>query len=171
MKRISIILFLFMGSLLVTLLYSCIKEGLSQNGDQQASASKMAFKNTNTSFRDSGCSICSENKQAILTPANFFGPITYPGIEMNSKFGTGTISDAEVQAYKKLNVTVLDAQGTETAIPFFNMAADGSYESISYKRGSSYLMIMYVRFNKSTNTFTYKPVNNLTVKYGLSYIN
>jgi len=124
----------------------------------------------NAAFLDSGCNICSENKEVVLTPANFFGPYTGPCIEMNSRFGTGTISDADIQGYKKLNVTVLDAQGRETAIPFFSMAADGSYESISYKRGSSYLMIVYVRFNKSTNTFTYKPVNNLTVKYGLSYI-
>jgi hypothetical protein len=168
MKRISIISILFIGSLLITFLYSCIKEGLA---DPTPTAKMETPKNGDASFRDSSCSVCSENKQVILTPANFFGPHTYPGIELNAKFGTGTISDAEVQAYKKLIVTVLDAQGTETAIPFFNMAADGSYESISYKRGSSYLMIMYVRFTKSTNTFTYKPVNNLTVKYGLSYIN
>jgi hypothetical protein len=168
MKRISIISFLFVASLLITLLYSCIKEGLA---DPAPAVKMSALKNTNSSFRDSGCVICSEHKEVVLTPANFFGPITYAGIEMNAKFGTGTISDMDVQHYKKLNVTVLDVNGRETAIPFFNMAADGSYESISYKRGSSYLMIMYVRFNKSTNTFTYKPVNNLTVKYGLSFIN
>jgi hypothetical protein len=168
MKRISIMSLLFIGSLLVTLLYSCIKEGLA---DPMPATKTTSANNMNFARPDSGCTICSENKEVVLTSANFFGPYLGPGVEMNSKMGSATISDLDVQEYQKLNVTVMDQGGRETAIPLFTMAADGSYESIAYKRGSSFLTIMYVRFNKSTNIFTYKPVNNLTVKYSLSHIN
>lgn len=167
MKRISIISFLFIGSLLITLFYSCVKEGL---GDPAPTTKMSAANNMSYARPDSGCTICTENKEVILTPANFFGPYTEPGVEMNSKVGWGTIPDLDVQEYQKINVTVMNLNGKETAIPLFHMAADGSYESIAYKRGSSFLTITYVRFNKSTNTFTYKPVNNLTVKYSLSHI-
>jgi len=168
MKRISITTFLLIASLLLTVLYSCIKDGLA---DPAPFTKAKTINNNNFIYADSGCSVCVENKQVVLTPAKFLGPFLGPGVEMNSKYGRATISDMDVQAHKKINISVLDANGYETAIPLFVMATDGSYESIYYKRVSSSLMICYVRFNNSTNTFSFKPASDLTVRYGLAHTN
>lgn len=170
MKNISMTAALILVVLLMSIVYSCVKEGLAGNDPAPVQGKVVNAYAVAPAHSDSGCTVCTENKEVVLTPANFFGPYTGSVVEMSNKTGNGTISDADVQPYKNVVVTVMDASSRETAIPLFNMAADGSYESISYKRGSSYLSILYVRFNKSTNTFTYKPANNLTVKYSVSYV-
>lgn len=164
MKRMYIVALLFLGSISVTILYSCVKETLAGNEPAPQAKNYQGA----AAFVDSSCKICSETKTITLIPNNFFGPLTCPGIELASPRGRATISDIEVQSYIKLNVTAVTSNGLEAALPLFYMGADGSYESLNYNTSSSVLMLYYVRFNKSTNTFTYKPVNNLVVKYSIT---
>lgn len=165
MKRMYTVALLFLGSISVTILYSCVKDTLA--GNEPVSQTK-AYQGA-AAFVDSSCKVCSENKTVTLVPNDFFGPLgSVPGVELTSTRGRATISDAEVQAYAKVNVSVINTGGLETALPIFYMANDGSYESLTYNRSSSVLMLYYVRYNKSTNTFIYKPVNNLVVKYSIT---
>ncbi len=164
MKKVFIFI---LASVLVSVLYSCVKETFAGNDPAPQAKSYQGA----AAFVDSSCKVCSENKTITLVPNDFFGPLTCPGIELASPRGRATISDPEVQAYTKINVTAITSNGLEAALPLFYMGNDGSYESLNFNRSSSVLMLYYVRYNKSTNTFTYKPVNNLVVKYTITRLN
>lgn len=169
MKKIKIVALFFTGTFLLSLIYSCVKESMANDNGKVKGVEKST--NVAQALADSCSSLCSKYKTITVTPANFFGPYTGPGIELNSKLGRASIVDAEVQPSVKLNVTVFDALNYEATLPLFTIAADGSYELLSYKYISSILLLYYVRYNKTANTFTYKPVNNLTVKYSVTKLN
>jgi hypothetical protein len=169
MKKFKLATLIIAGTFLVSLVYSCVKDGLAKEpGNPGVILDEQPGKYLNTLATDSSCSPCVEFKTTTVTPANFFGPYLGAGLEMTYRFGRATIGDIEIQANKKLNVTVINATNAELALPAFFMAADGSYEIINYARASSVLMIYYVRFNGTTGVYTYKPVNNLTVKYSIT---
>ena len=173
MKKIKIITLLFVGTFFTSFIYSCVKESMAnENGNGNGNGLEKANSMVQSlAAIDSSCNLCSEYKTVTVTPATFINVFNSPGIEMNSLAGRATISDGDIQANAKLHVTALDISGRETLLPLFTMAADGSYESLYYKLGSSYMMLFYTRYNKATNTFTYKPVNNLTVKYSVTKLN